>query len=60
MNRGGPDLCGMDKLKGLIFMVVAGLLVFFITRSVYEPEPATEQVNATVLLERVRPVLKAG
>ncbi|HQW41621.1 MAG: DUF4230 domain-containing protein [Flavobacteriales bacterium] len=48
----------MDKLKGLIFMVVAGLLVFFITRSVYEPEPATEQVNATVLLERVRPVLK--
>lgn len=34
------------------------LLVFFITREVYRPAPSSEQVNSTVLLERIRPVLK--
>lgn len=48
----------MDKFKGSIVLVAVALLAFFITRSVYGPEPATEQVSATVLLERVRPVLK--
>ena len=34
------------------------LLVFFITREVYRPEASGEQVDSTVLLERIRPVLK--
>ncbi|MEZ4739831.1 MAG: DUF4230 domain-containing protein [Flavobacteriales bacterium] len=48
----------MNKIKGLVVLVAVGLLVFFITRAVYEPEASTEEVSATVLLERVRPVLK--
>lgn len=48
----------MDRTKGLLLLLGVGLLVFFITREVYRPEASTEQVEATVLLERVRPVLK--
>lgn len=48
----------MNKIKGLLVLVGVALLVFFITRAVYEPERATEQVSSTVLLERIRPVLK--
>ncbi len=41
-------------------LIVLGLclLVFFITREAYRPEPPVEQVEGTVLLERIRPVLK--
>lgn len=48
----------MNRIKGLLLLVGVGLLVFFITRSIYEPEASTEQVTSTVLLERIRPVLK--
>lgn len=48
----------MNRIKGLLLLVGVGLLVFFITRSIYEPEARTEQVSSTVLLERIRPVLK--
>lgn len=48
----------MNRIKGLIVLAAVALLVFFITRSVYEPEASTEEVSSTVLLERVRPVLK--
>ena len=39
-------------------LVGVSLLVFFITKAVYEPDANTEQVKADVLLERIRPVLK--
>lgn len=48
----------MNKLKGIALLVGVALLVFFITRAVYEPVQRTERVSSTVLLERVRPVLK--
>ncbi len=48
----------MNRIKGLLLLVGVGLLVFFITRSIYAPEAADEQVSSTVLLERIRPVLK--
>ncbi|MEZ4757373.1 MAG: DUF4230 domain-containing protein [Flavobacteriales bacterium] len=48
----------MDRMKGLLLLLGVGLLVFFITREVYRPEASTEQVDSTILLERVRPVLK--
>lgn len=48
----------MNKIKGLLLLVGVGLLVFFITRAIYEPEQKTEQVTSTVLLERIRPVMK--
>ncbi|HRH70307.1 MAG: DUF4230 domain-containing protein [Flavobacteriales bacterium] len=48
----------MNKFKGILVLIGTGLLVFFITRAVYEPEQRSEQVSSTVLLERVRPVLK--
>lgn len=48
----------MQRIKGLLLLVGIGLLVFFITREIYEPDANTEQVSAAVLLERVRPVLK--
>jgi hypothetical protein len=48
----------MNKVKGILLLVGVALLVFFITRSVYEPEKKTELVSSAVLLERVRPVLK--
>src|SRR5688572_33424947 len=48
----------MQRIKGLLLLVGTVLLVFFITREIYEPDVETEQVSAAVLLERVRPVLK--
>ncbi|MFN6116108.1 MAG: DUF4230 domain-containing protein [Flavobacteriales bacterium] len=48
----------MGRIKGILLLLAFGLLVFFITREAYKPEATTEQVDATVLLERVRPVLK--
>lgn len=48
----------MKRIAGWILLLVVALLVFFITREVYRPEGPTEQVDGTVLLERIRPVLK--
>ncbi|MBX2978364.1 MAG: DUF4230 domain-containing protein [Flavobacteriales bacterium] len=48
----------MRKVINLILLVAACLLVFFITKSLYAPATSTEQISSTVLLERVRPVLK--
>jgi hypothetical protein len=48
----------MGRIKGILLLLAFGLLVFFITREAYKPEATTEKVDATVLLERVRPVLK--
>ena len=48
----------MNKVKGLLLLLGVGLLVFYITRSIYAPEATKEQVSSTVLLERIRPVMK--
>jgi hypothetical protein len=48
----------MDRIKGLLILLAFGLLVFLLTRALYGPPDSTEHVEATVLLERVRPVLK--
>lgn len=48
----------MNRIKGLVLLLGVALLVFFITRAIYEPEQKTEQVSSTVLLERIRPVMK--
>lgn len=48
----------MNKVKGILLLVGVALLVFFITRAVYEPEHTADEVSSTVLLERIRPVLK--
>lgn len=49
----------MRRITTLVLVLATAALVFFITRAIYEerPEP-TEQITSTVLLERVRPVLK--
>lgn len=39
-------------------MLALALLVFFITREAYRPAASDEHVSSTVLLERIRPVLK--
>ncbi len=57
LTQGCDDLCTMGCIKGILLLVV-GLLVFFITREAYQPSTPSEEVSATVLLERVRPVLK--
>jgi hypothetical protein len=48
----------MNRIKGLVVLVAVGLLVYFITREVYRPSESTAEISSTVLLERVRPVLK--
>lgn len=48
----------MRKALGIVVLVAFGLLVFFITREAYEPEASNNEISSTVLLERVRPVLK--
>lgn len=48
----------MDRIKGLLILLAVGLLVFFLTREAYRPDAPSEEVSSTVLLERVRPVLK--
>lgn len=42
----------------MLAMLALALLVFFITREAYRPEASDEHVSSTVLLERIRPVLK--
>lgn len=48
----------MQRVKGLLFILGVALLVFFVTREVYREEAPAPAVEAEVLLERVRPVLK--
>ena len=49
----------VHKLPTLLLVLAVGVLVFYVTRWFHTPEePAQEEVSATVLLERVRPVLK--
>lgn len=48
----------MQRAAGALVLLGACLLVFFLTREVYRADPTQEQVDSTVLLERVRPVLK--
>lgn len=48
----------MRRVITLFLLLVVGLLVFFLTKAFYEPSEPTEQISSTVLLERVRPVLK--
>ena len=49
----------MQKLLSLLLISAIGVLVFLGTRWWYQPdEQPKEEVSATVLLERVRPVLK--
>ena len=51
-------LCSMKRSVGLLLLLGVALLVFFITREVYKPEPPTEHITSDVLLERIRPVMK--
>ncbi|MCI1751637.1 MAG: DUF4230 domain-containing protein [Flavobacteriales bacterium] len=48
----------MKRIIAAIIMLALALLVFFITREVYRPAASSESVSSTVLLERIRPVLK--
>ena len=51
----------MNRFSGALRIIVllgACLLVFFITREVYREDPVDRTVESSVLLERVRPVLK--
>ena len=51
----------MNRFSGasrIIVLLGACLLVFFITREVYREDPVDRTVESSVLLERVRPVLK--
>lgn len=48
----------MGRSVRVAILLGACLLVFFITREAYRPAVSKEQVTSTVLLERVRPVLK--
>lgn len=48
----------MKRITGLLVLLGVALLVFFLTREAYRPDAPAEQVTETVLLERIRPVLK--
>ncbi len=48
----------MQRIAQFVFLAVLCLLVFFITKAYYAPAEPSEQISSTVLLERVRPVLK--
>lgn len=48
----------MQRIVQFVFLAVLCLLVFFITKAYYAPDEPTERISSTVLLERVRPVLK--
>lgn len=52
------DLCTMQRIAQFVLLAVLCLLVFFITKAYYAPAEPSEQISSTVLLERVRPVLK--
>lgn len=49
----------MRRILILLLVIAVAIVVFLLTRAMYEqrPEP-TEQISSTVLLERIRPVLK--
>lgn len=48
----------MRRITLLLATIATALLAFFITREVYRPGQGNEQVTASVLMERMRPVLK--
>lgn len=48
----------MSRALRLLAIIGIALLVFFLTREFYRPEAAHERTDSTVLLERIRPVLK--
>lgn len=48
----------MRRITNLILLLGVVLLVFFVTKAFYAKEEPTEHISSTVLLERVRPVLK--
>ncbi len=48
----------MKRYPGTLVLLGTALLVFLITREVYRPGPPADEVTSTVLLERIRPVLK--
>ncbi|MBZ0206123.1 MAG: DUF4230 domain-containing protein [Flavobacteriales bacterium] len=48
----------MRRIGIVLAMLALALLVFFITREAYRPAASDEHVSSTVLLERIRPVLK--
>lgn len=52
------DLCTMQRIVQFVLLAAVGLLVFFVTKAYYAPAEPSEQISSTVLLERVRPVLK--
>jgi hypothetical protein len=60
MEAGISRSCSMIRnLLTLLLAIAIGVLVFLGTRWFYKTDaPAPEEVSATVLLERVRPVLK--
>ncbi len=49
----------MRRILSALILLALALLVFFLTRAYYQgPSEPSEQISSTVLLERVRPVLK--
>lgn len=49
----------MRRFITLVLVLATAILVFFLTRALYlQPDSPTEQVSSSVLLERVRPVMK--
>ncbi|MCW5900064.1 MAG: DUF4230 domain-containing protein [Flavobacteriales bacterium] len=48
----------MRRITLLLAIIATALLAFFITREVYRPGQGSERVSASVLIERMRPVLK--
>lgn len=48
----------MQRIVQFVLLAAVGLLVFFVTKAYYAPAEPSEQISSTVLLERVRPVLK--
>ncbi|MCB0815783.1 MAG: DUF4230 domain-containing protein [Flavobacteriales bacterium] len=48
----------MSRIARVVVLLAVALLVFFITREVYRPSETSEVVNSTIMLKRVRTVLK--
>lgn len=48
----------MNQLARIAILIGACLLVFFLTREIYDDEPPPPNVDSTVLLEQVRKVMK--
>ena len=51
-------MSGLSSAARSVIVLGACLLVFFITREIYRADPELKTVDSTVLLERMRPVLK--